>query len=136
MKCPNCNHLTMYHDGSGCKQPTCDCKGTGRLLRGETGVPWYVPAGKIIGTLLLGPWVQKLKLNKLILIGSIIVISYLVVAYYYKIPAGVDLLQFSQFLASSSPLAGIIVFVAVIGGLSVYLAYTVYKIFSSASKIR
>ncbi|MDW0119902.1 MAG: DUF4328 domain-containing protein [Nitrososphaeraceae archaeon] len=35
LKCPICNHLSMYHDGAGCKISSCDCRKKGKEFRGE-----------------------------------------------------------------------------------------------------
>lgn len=40
LNCPICGHLTMYHDGSGCKISSCDCKKKGKEFRGEGDAPW------------------------------------------------------------------------------------------------
>ena len=40
LKCPICNHLTMYHDGAGCKISSCDCKKKGKEFRGAGDSPW------------------------------------------------------------------------------------------------
>lgn len=42
MKCPICNHLTLYHDGVGCKISSCDCKKKGKEFRGEGDAPYDV----------------------------------------------------------------------------------------------
>ena len=40
MKCPTCNHLTIYHDGAGCKVSSCDCTKKGEEFRSEGNAPW------------------------------------------------------------------------------------------------
>lgn len=35
LKCPICNHLSLYHDGAECKISSCDCRKKGKEFRGE-----------------------------------------------------------------------------------------------------
>lgn len=44
---PICNHLSMYHDETGCKQASCGCIKTAKDLRGETRIPPFRSIGRI-----------------------------------------------------------------------------------------